>query len=160
MIEVFGVLNHYAAASAIARASDEEATSIVEAAERLVRANSVGEAEEKVRAFYRSLLAAAHNPLLEILCKFLAEVQIELANKATGRSMRKWQALLDNLYGPRLALAHAIAARRSKDVETLSRTFQAEAVHNLEYMPQLRQVRLTDRELAGLLGAVTRTLSL
>ena len=159
MIDIFGVLNEHAATSAIERATDAELAAVVTAAQSLSAAASVEEAEEKVRGFYRTLVAAAHNPLLEILCKFLAEVQIELANKATGRSIRKWRTILDNLFEPRMALAMAMAERRHADVSTLSRAFQSEAADNLEQVPQLRHVRVSDRELAGLLSTVTKTIS-
>lgn len=159
MIDVLGVLIEHAADRAIDHATPAELDGLMKAGLALGSAASIDDAEAKVRDFHRALFLAAHNPLLDVLCRFLAEVQIELANRATGRSLKKWRAMLGRLYPFRMGFVEAIVRRDKPAIKGLTKIFQEEANKNLEDEPRLGLVRLSDSDLATMLSTASNTIS-
>lgn len=157
MIDVLGVFIEHAAERAVEHATQAELCALQAAALALGSASTIEDAEAHMRAFYRVLVLAAHNPLMGVLCRFLAEVQIELSNRATGRSLRRWRAMLQRLHPHRTAFVNAIVRRDGASIKPLAHALQAEAIKNLDDVPRPGRIGLAgaDAELAMILSAAS-----
>jgi GntR family transcriptional repressor for pyruvate dehydrogenase complex len=153
---ILSVLNAHAAARAARLATPADIQRLKDATEALVNVTSSQRAESGVRAFHHALVKAAHNPLLEVICGFLANVQVAFAIEITGGSIEAWREILDGLEDVRGRFVQAIERRDVKASTAIAEEFHAEAIRRIMSLPKAREVRLADPQLATLMSSVVK----
>lgn len=153
-LELLAVLNQHAAGSAIVHATAADLRRLRETAESLAEANSIASAIAGIRGFHHALVRAAHNPLLEVICDFLSDVQIEVARELAGESLDLWKAILGGLQDPRMRFVEAIERRDDKAATRCARAFHDEAIRIITSLPEAQAGRLSDPRLEGMLSKV------
>jgi GntR family transcriptional regulator, transcriptional repressor for pyruvate dehydrogenase complex len=112
--EVLGVLaalNRYAAVLAVREATDAEIASLRATADQLAVVEDVPTAARALRDYLRGLSELSHNPLLIALCRYLADIQVELALETSGGELEGWRRVVGALHPDRVALVEALEAR-------------------------------------------------
>ncbi|MFD4876356.1 FadR/GntR family transcriptional regulator [Streptomyces sp. NPDC058420] len=112
--EVFGLLgalNAYAAELAATQASDEEVTRLREASQAIPASEGVTQTAAALREFFDTLSAISHNPLLAALCRFITEMQIELAVKLADSDNRDFVRVVGSLHDDRMRIVAAVTSR-------------------------------------------------
>jgi len=153
-LELLAVLNQHAAASAIVHATTTDLRRLREAAESLAEVRSIASATTGVRSFHHALVRAAHNPLLEVICDFLADVQIEVAREVADESIVLWIAILGELQAARMRFVEAIERRDAKASTRLGRAFHDETIRLITSLPKAQAGRLSDPRLDAMLSKV------
>lgn len=102
------VLNAYCAELAATAATPHDLEVLSSALDLLDNPASANDAETALRRFLVGLAVASHNPLLLPICKFLAELQIDMARKMAGSSVRMWRQRTATLVQPRRQLLEAL----------------------------------------------------
>ena len=125
---VMGVLNAYSAELAASRATAEDIAEMQDALDLLDNPSTALEAETSLRRFLLGLAAASHNPLLVPICKFLAELQIDVARKMAGSSLKMWKRRTSLLAEGRRQLLEAIAKRDFAKARSLTAAYHASAL--------------------------------
>jgi GntR family transcriptional repressor for pyruvate dehydrogenase complex len=157
---MLSVLNTYAAASAVRLATPADIHRLRDAAEALVDVQSAQRAASSVRAFHHALVKAAHNPLLEVICGFLANVQVAFAMEITEGSLDLWREILDGLADTRIRFVEAIERRDLKAAQSLAQDFHADAMRMITSLPKAQEVRISDPQLGALLSSVVNGMPL
>jgi GntR family transcriptional repressor for pyruvate dehydrogenase complex len=106
---VLMVLNAYSAELAAQAATAEDIAEMRSALDVVDDPSSAQEVEAALRRFLIGLAQASHNPLLIPICKFLAEMQIDMARKLAGGSLKVWRLRTSALTKPRRDVLEAIA---------------------------------------------------
>lgn len=153
-LELLMVLSQHAATSAVVDATMSDLRRLREAAESLEEITGVQQAVSGVRAFHHALVRAAHNPLLEVICDFLADVQVEVAREVAGDSVVVWKAIMDGLQPARLRFVEALERRDAKAASLRAREFHTETIRSITSLPRAREVRLSDPRLRAMLSSV------
>lgn len=153
-LELLSVLNGHAAASSVVHATPSDLRRLREAAESLSEVTAVVQAVAGVRAFHHALVRAAHNPLLEVICDFLSDVQVEIAREVAEDSLVAWRSILDELQPVRMRFVDAVERRDARAAGARAREFHAEAVRAITTLPKAQEVRLTDPRLKVMLASV------
>ncbi|MEQ1811299.1 MAG: GntR family transcriptional regulator [Terricaulis sp.] len=153
---LLSVLNGHAAVCAVRQATPADLRRLRDAAEALADVRTSERAASSVRAFHHALVKAAHNPLLEGICGFLASVQIAFASEITGGSIELWREIQGGLHKARMRLVEAIEKRDEKQTAVCSQEFHAEAIRLITSLPKAQEVRLTDPKLGALLSSVVK----
>jgi DNA-binding FadR family transcriptional regulator len=112
--DVFGLLsalNAFAVTQAVARASEEDIARLRAAAERAAEIVEVESAAASLKHYFVTLSAISHNPLLAALCRSITEIQIGLAVKLSGGSIKDWRRVAGSLHDARMEIVDAIAER-------------------------------------------------
>lgn len=156
---ILGVLSVHAAASAVTQATASDLRRLRETADALVDVPDAERAAAGVRAFHHALVRAAHNPLLEMICGFLSNVQVAFAIEITGGSLASWRDILQALHEVRSRLVEAIERRDSKAAAKSAKEFNAEVVRLITSLPRAQEVRIADPQLRALLSSVVGTMS-
>lgn len=151
---MLSVLNVHAAACAIKQGTPADIRRLKDAAEALGDVPNAQRAAAGVRAFHHALVQAAHNPLLEVICGYLANVQVAFAMEITEGSIGSWREILDGLQDIRTNFVNAIERRDTKAGMALAHDFHAEAMRLVTSMPRAREVRISDPQLGNLLTSV------
>jgi GntR family transcriptional repressor for pyruvate dehydrogenase complex len=154
VIKVLGVLIGNAAELAAEKASASEIASVREAAERLANVSSVQETLADLKAFLRKVVKSSHNKLLETLCGYLLDVQIEIAVALTGSSLRSWKELVGSLHPDRMAIVEALEERDSARALAVTRAFHDHTLALIGSSPRAKKLRSSDPELAGLITSL------
>lgn len=155
---ILSVLNVHAAASAVKQATAADIQRLKDAADSLVDVPSAQRAASGVRAFHHALVKAAHNPLLEVICGYLANVQVAFAMEITGGSLDCWHEILDGLQEIRDRFVDAIARRDARAAGALAQDFHNEAIRLITSMPRAQEVRISDPQLGALLSSVVNAM--
>lgn len=158
-LELLAILNEYAAARAVEQASPVDLRRLRDATETLANVQSVEQAVAGVRAFHRALVQAAHHRLLEVICGFLADVQIEFAREVADGQLENWRNILGGLKEIRTQFVHAMERRDGKGARKLAREFHTAAVRNIMGLPKAREVRFTDPQLGNMLSTIVNELA-
>lgn len=153
-LELLAVLNEHAAGLAVVHATSGDLRRLREAAEALAEIASVPAAMAGVRGFNHALVRAAHNPLLEVICDFLSDVQIEVAREVAGDALVAWVAIIEGLQDKRTRFVAAIERRDARNAILLAREFHVEAIRTITSLPRAQEVRLSDPRLGALLSQV------
>jgi GntR family transcriptional repressor for pyruvate dehydrogenase complex len=151
---MLSVLNVHAAASAVRQATPADIHRLRDAAEALVDVPSAERAAAGVRAFHHALVKAAHNPLLEVICGFLSNVQVAFAMEITEGSLDLWREILNGLHDIRMRFVEAIERRDLKAATALAQEFHNDATRLITSLPKAREVRISDPQLGSLLSTV------
>ncbi len=151
---LLGVLSEHAAGCAVKQATDDELRELRVQAEAMSGVTDIAKAKKDVQTFHRMVARAAHNPLLEVICAFLADVQIAFAEEVAGGSVEVWNRIFEALFEPRVELAIAIERREEADAMMLMRAFHRKANQVISGLPKARDARLSDPRLNDLLGTV------
>lgn len=158
VLGVTGSLVEFTAVSAARAATPADRAALRDAIAGLDKAQSSAVAAEAVRAFYKALTTAAHNPLLSALCLFLVNLQIELANQLAGDSTDAWRKILARLRPVRASLVEAIISRDEAAVSIVSKDFHRKSVAIITSLPKAKAVRIHDPELRQTLFATLTSL--
>lgn len=151
---MLSALNGHAAACAVEQGTPDDLRRLREAADALVDVTDTQRAASAVRGFHHALVKAAHNPLLEVICGFLANVQVAFAMEITDGSIDCWRTILNGLHDVRSKFVEAIERRDAKAATALAHEFHAEAVRLITSMPRAQEVRISDPQLGALLSSV------
>jgi GntR family transcriptional repressor for pyruvate dehydrogenase complex len=92
--------------------------------------------------------------LLEVICGFLANVQVAFAMETTSGSIECWREILDGLQNLRGRVVDAIERRDAKAAASLTQEFHVEAMRLITSMPKAQEVRISDPKLGALLSSV------
>ncbi|MER6222858.1 FadR/GntR family transcriptional regulator [Streptomyces sp. 900105755] len=132
--EVFGllgVLNAYAAELAATQASDEEVTRLREASQAIPASEGVAPTATALREFFDTLSAISHNSLLAALCRFITEMQIELAVKFADSDNRDFVQVVGSLHTERMRIVAAVASRDPRHAAAVVRDYHRLAVEQI-----------------------------
>ncbi|OLE19870.1 MAG: hypothetical protein AUG50_02325 [Betaproteobacteria bacterium 13_1_20CM_3_63_8] len=113
--------------------------------------------EAALTEFLHGLVAASHNPLLKALCKFLVDLQIELARELSGGSFDIWRNTTDLLASERQQLADAIAAKDPQGARRLARIYHQRAVDVIKALPRAGLAHLSDSNLSNFMVSLMRS---
>jgi GntR family transcriptional repressor for pyruvate dehydrogenase complex len=151
---LLSVLNEYAAARAVEQATPADMRRLRDATQALENVQSERQAIAGVRAFHRALVQAAHHRLLEVICSFLTDVQIEVAREAAEGELENWHRILASLSDVRSRFVTAIERRDVKAARKLAQEFHACAIASITTLPKAEQVQLADPQLGSLLSSI------
>jgi len=157
-LSILSVLNCHAAGCAARLATPADLQRLKDATDALIDVQSAQRAEAGVRAFHHALVQAAHNPLLEVLCGFLANVQVTFATEITGGSLETWREILSGLKDVRARFVESIERRDVKAATSIAQEFHAEAMRLILSLPKAQQVRMSDPQLATLMVSVVNSM--
>ena len=153
-LELLMVLNEHAATSAVVHATVGDLRRLRDAAESLDEVASVAQAVAGVRAFHHALVRASHNPLLEVICDFLSDVQVEVAREVTEGSVVVWKSIVDELQPARMRFVEALERRDARAAPQRAREFHAQTIRSITSLPRAREVRLSDPRLKAMLSSI------
>ncbi|MFJ4790035.1 FadR/GntR family transcriptional regulator [Streptomyces sp. NPDC088794] len=132
--EVFGLLgalNAYAAELAATQASDQEVTRLREASHAIPASEGVAPTATALREFFNTLATISHNPLLAALCRFITEMQIELAVKLAESDNRDFVQVVNSLHTERMRIVAAIASRDPQHAAAMVRNYHRLTVEQI-----------------------------
>lgn len=159
VLGILGVLNAHAAARAVQHATEADLRLLRDAAEALGRKPGTADAAAGVRMFLHALARAAHNPLLEVMCGFLANIQTEFAVEVADGSAQAWEKILGGLQAIRMRFVESIERRDAGGAVALAAEFHAEASALVGSLPKAREVHLSDPQLGLLLSTIVDRLT-
>jgi GntR family transcriptional repressor for pyruvate dehydrogenase complex len=154
ILGILGALNVHAAELAAENATDDDLAAIEAAIDDLATARDIDGLTAALIRFLHALSAAARSPILAALCRFLAELQLELALDLSRRSLTTLRRMIGSLSGERVAILQALRARDRVAAAAAARNYQSRAqalIAALPYGNERRSLRL-----AGALSAMTR----
>lgn len=154
VLGILAMLNEQAAAAASKSATENDLRILRARARDLQTVSSVAQAAAGVRAFHGALANASHNPLLALLCGFLADLQTELAMELSEGSLVAWRRMLSGLTETRSSLVEAIARRDRDGAIKATRAFHAKTVKLINALPMAKQVRVADPQLRELMSSM------
>lgn len=154
VIKALGLLVGYAAELAAEKASASEIASVRKAAERLAYVSAVEQTLADLKAFHRELVKSSHNKLLEALCNYLVDVQIEIGLALAGSSLRSWKQLVGSLQPDRMAIVEAVEEHNSAKALAVTRAFHEHTLALIGSSPRAKKLRSSDPELAGLITSL------
>ena len=154
--DVLGILSAllgHAAELAARDASTDELARLRDAAEAIVPITSVAQASEGLRLYLRTLAEISHNPLLATLCRYLIDLQIDLALERSGRSLASWKQIAGVLHTERLDIVDALECRDPGRAMQLTRAYQERALTLVGSPRKGKARRARDADLSPLLRA-------
>jgi len=157
VLGVLGALNRHAAQLAAREATDTEIDSLRETAEKLAVVNNTDRTIEDLRTFMRRLSEISHNALLASLCRYLVDVQVELAVKMSGRRLAEWRRVAGGLHADRLAVVAALKSRSAERAAEAVDAHTAHAVNLILSTPQAKKIQISDPGYAHLLAGLLNT---
>ena len=152
--DVLGILSAllgHAAELAAREASVQELATLREAAEAIVPVTSAAQAADSLRLYLRRLAEISHNPLLATLCRFLIDLQIDLALERSGGSLASWKRTAGELHAERMDIVDALASRSPERAMELTRAYQQRALTLIEPSRKSKARREPDPDLSRLL---------
>jgi len=155
--EVLGVLaalNRYAATLAVRAATDEEIASMRATAEQLAVVDDVTTTARALRDYLRGLSELSHNPLLIALCRYLADIQVELALDISGGNLDDWRRVVGALHEDRFALVEALESRDADRAAAVLESHSERAVEVILSTHRAQDARGSDPDFARLLSAL------
>jgi GntR family transcriptional regulator, transcriptional repressor for pyruvate dehydrogenase complex len=128
IIGMLAALDGYAARLAAVRSTAEDVASLEEAIAAIPLASDIDGIIREVKHFVIGLAAAAHDPLLLALVRFLVDVQFELA-LTTGTTFEDWRSLVAVLQPDRIAIVEALKRRDADEFAARVSAFNARAIN-------------------------------
>ena len=153
VLGILGPLLGQAVELAARRASADEVAVLRAAAAQLEPITSVARASADLRDYLRTLAEISHNPLLAMLCRFLIDVQIDLALELSGGELAQWQRIAGALHTARTDIVTALESGSADRAAELIRAYHEQALELVDWSPKARALRPTDPELAGFLSS-------
>jgi DNA-binding FadR family transcriptional regulator len=150
---LLGALNAYAVTQAVERASEADIARLRAAAERAAETVEVESAAATLKDYFVTLSAISHNPLLAALCRSITEIQIGLAVKLSGGSVKDWRRVAGSLHGARVEIVDAIAERNAGRAVQLVRDYHSTIVKRTRSLPKTQELRESDPGLTVTLSA-------
>lgn len=151
LLDVAQALNARAAQLAAERATAEELVAL-RAAEN-VPDTQVDEVIGGLKRFFTTLWAAAHNPLLTALTRFLMDIQLGIALELSGGRVDLWQTAARELAGKRSALVDALEARNPEAAAALIAAYHAHLISMIESLPKTIELKIKDPEMTEFLSS-------
>jgi GntR family transcriptional regulator, transcriptional repressor for pyruvate dehydrogenase complex len=154
--DVFGLLsalNAFAVTQAVARASEEDIARLRAAAERAAEIVEVESAAAALKHYFVTLSAISHNPLLAALCRSITEIQIGLAVKLSGGSIKDWRRVAGSLHDARMEIVDAIAQRDADRAVQLVHDYHSKIIKRTRSLPKAQELRESDPGLTITLSA-------
>jgi GntR family transcriptional repressor for pyruvate dehydrogenase complex len=127
LMGLLGALIGYAARLAIARSTDDDIAALEGAIRAIASANDIDSIVRSLKDFVAGIAAAAHDPLLLAIARFLLDVQLELA-LTQRRTFKQWQSLVASLQPDRIAIVEALKRRDADECSARVTAFHARAV--------------------------------
>lgn len=156
---ILSVLNGHAAVLATRNATAADLRRLRETANALSEVDDADHAAIGVRAFHDALAKASHNPLLEVICGFLAKLQIDFARKLAQGSVDGWRIILYGLAEDRDQLVNAIERRDARKAALVATRFHDLAIKLIASLPRAAETRITDPDLRALLAEILADMS-
>jgi GntR family transcriptional repressor for pyruvate dehydrogenase complex len=157
VLSLLQMLDTRAATLAVERATDEEIARFRETVVLLAAASSAAELEIAARRFYFALADAAHDPLTAALIKFFGPLVVHLQIAGGGdkgdRFWRRW-ARNRELSALRLGILAALERRDAEAAAAAVAAFHGMIAARIETMPTIRDLRLADVDLDGLVSSL------
>lgn len=147
LLGTLGALNAYAAELAAANATKRDIEEMQRGLDRMDNATEADEIAEGLTHFLHALSYASHNPLLDILYRFLARLQVRFAKEITGHTIKGWRKTADKLAPYRQRLVNAIKARNVESAMSCAREYQAQS---LKVIAASQPARISDPVLTKL----------
>jgi GntR family transcriptional repressor for pyruvate dehydrogenase complex len=157
VLGVLGALNRHAAQLAAREASDAEVASLREAAEKLAVVDNIDRTIEDLRTFMRRLPEISHNALLAALCRYLVDVQVELAFKMSGGRVAEWRRVAGGLHAERLAVVEALESRSAERAVEAVDAHTARAINLILSTPRAKKIQVSDPGYTHLLAGLLNT---
>ncbi|MDH7794762.1 MULTISPECIES: GntR family transcriptional regulator [unclassified Beijerinckia] len=148
------VLCVHAATCAVEKGTDADIRRLKETCAALGAAQNGEQAAAGVRAFHYALAKASHNALLEVICSFLTNIQVEFARIMTEGKIGAWQKMFSELHELRLRLVQAIERRDAKAAAKAAEEFHQHAIFQVTSLPKARQVSLKDPRLGSVVSSI------
>jgi GntR family transcriptional repressor for pyruvate dehydrogenase complex len=140
---ILGALNSYAATLAVTNASTQELDEVDQALDQLDRATTVAELAGGLKLFLDRLAAASHNPLLRVLTRFLADLQIGIALEIWGHSFDGFRAVVGKFASERRQVAAALRQRDREAARAAVERYHRRAMRVIGTMPGARKTDLS-----------------
>ncbi len=153
VLGVLGALNGYAAELAAMHATPSQVQAMQAALDCVRNATSPEEVSQGLSGFLQGLAAASRNPLLEVLCKVLAGLQIGLASDIAQGSLAAWRHTTAQLEGDRQKLLDAIRKKNVPAAKRHARHYRERSLAVITALPQARSARLSQQALDNLLAS-------
>jgi GntR family transcriptional repressor for pyruvate dehydrogenase complex len=159
VLGLLGVLNAHAVQLAARSASEEEIASLRAAAEKLVVIDSVDRAAADLKQFLRRLSEISHSALLAALCRFFADVQVELAFAMSGGpKLADWQRIAGALHAQRIAVVEALEARDGERAADMVTIYHARALELVTTSPrEAEEIKVSDPLYSQLIASLLNT---
>ena len=160
LIGLLGALSGYAARLAVTRATDEDVARLDAAITAIADAADVDGVIEALKDFIGGLAAAARDPLLVAMVRFLLDVQLSLARELWAASYESWHELVALLQPARIAIVDALKRRDADELSARVDAFQARAVGLLDQRGLFSRIAASDERFVRVLaGLSARSLS-
>lgn len=156
LLGTLAVLNVHAAELAAHHATPEEIASLRAAVHRLDIISSADQAAADLKEFLWQLSAISHNGLLAALCRFLVEVQIEIALELSGRQLESWRKIAGGLQEHRIALVEALERRDAEAAATVMRTYHDRAIAVIAALSKTEKTKISDELLGRVITSLIR----
>jgi GntR family transcriptional repressor for pyruvate dehydrogenase complex len=127
LIGLLGALTAYAARLATTRSTEDDIVALEGAIAAIATANDIDMIIRSLKDFVAGIAAAAHDPLLLAIARFLLDVQLELA-LTQRHSFKHWQSLVALLQPDRIAIVEALKRRDPDESSARVTAFHARAV--------------------------------
>lgn len=150
LVGLLGALNGYAARLAIDRATAEDIAALESAIDALAEPKDIDSIARSLKDFIARLAAAAHDPLLLAIAKFLIDVQLELA-LTDSRSFKQWSAIVGLLQPDRIAIVEALKRRNGEEFLARVSAFNARAASLIDTQASTR-IPASDARLVRILA--------
>jgi len=151
VLGILGVLVGHAAELAARHATDEELATLRVAVEAIVPVTNVAQTADSLRVYLRTLVEISHNPLLATLCRFLIDLQIDLALERSGGAVESWRRVADALQTERTDIVDALEARDPARALELARAYQQRTLALIESSPETTARGASNPDLSRLL---------
>lgn len=156
VLGVLGVLNGYAAELAAAKSTQEDVDTLREALRHIDKGADAETIAAGLRGFVDALGKASGNVLLAVLCRFLAGVQIALAQELTRDSLDVWRKTTRSLAKDRLRVVDAIAAHDTEAAREAARLYGARSAKVIMSLPAALDTMLSDGAMTSLLNSLVQ----
>lgn len=123
ILEVAEALYVKAAALVCERATDEELERISDSLIHLEEGKDAERLFRELKAFLDLIATASHNVLLFMFCRFLMELQVEVANEQIGGIPSNWANIAKKLRSDRRELVRALKARDATRAVAMAATY-------------------------------------
>jgi GntR family transcriptional repressor for pyruvate dehydrogenase complex len=105
----------------------------------------------------RRLSEISHNALLSSLCRFLVDVQVDLAFTFSGGRVSEWRRVVGGLHTERLAIVEALESRSAERTAEAVETHTARAITLIMSTSQAKKIEIADPGYSHLLAALLNT---
>lgn len=159
VLGVLGALNCYAAEQAAASGNANAVKEMQLALDEISSAADSNQVSSGFLHFTEALAGASGNPLLIAFCRFLAGVQVNLANELAGDSFEVLKKTSAKLAKDRQRLVDAVASRQPDLARDAARAFHDRALKSICALPNASATVLDDTTLSTFVASLLRNLS-